>query len=42
MMISLHSQARTTHAVRDEIASSSQGASALAARFGVTPATIYK
>ncbi len=42
MIISLHSQARTTPAIRAEIASSSQGASALAARFGVTLATIYK
>ena len=42
MIISLHRQARTTPAIRAEIASSSQGASFLAARFGVTIATIYK
>lgn len=42
MMIALHKQARTTPAVRAEIAASTAGASALASQFGVTAATIYK
>ena len=42
MMIALHKQARTTPAVRAEIAASTAGVSALASQFGVTSATIYK
>jgi hypothetical protein len=42
MMIVLHKQARTTPAVRAEIAASNETVSSLAARFGVTPATVYK
>jgi len=42
MMIALHKQARTTPAVRAEIAASNETVSCLAARFGVTPATVYK
>jgi transposase InsO family protein len=42
MMIALHKQARTTPAVRAEIAASNETVSSLAARFGVTPATVYK
>ena len=42
MMVSLHKQARTTPAVRAEIAASTDSVSVLAARYGVTPPTIYK
>jgi len=42
MKIALHQLARTTPAVRAEIAASSESVSALARRFGVTPPTIYK
>ena len=42
MMITLHKNARTTPAVRAEIAASSDSAAALARRFNVTEATIYK
>lgn len=42
MMIALHKQARTTPAVRAEIAASAESASALACRFGITEATVYK
>jgi DNA-binding transcriptional regulator YiaG len=42
MMIALHKQARTTPAVRAEIAVSSESAHTLACRFGVTQATLYK
>ena len=42
MMIALHTHARTTPAVRAEIAASSERASVLACRYGVTPATVYK
>lgn len=42
MMIALHKQARTTPAVRAQIAASTDSAGALAKRFGVTPATVYK
>ena len=42
MMIALHKQARTTPAVRAEIAASNETVSCLAARFGITPATVYK
>lgn len=40
MRIALHQRARTTPAVRAEIAASSESVSALARRFGVTPPTI--
>lgn len=42
MMIALHKQARTTPAVRAEIAASSESAHTLACRYGVTEATVYK
>lgn len=42
MMIALHKNARTTPAVRQEIASSGETAVVLAARYGVTEQTIYK
>ena len=42
MMIALHKQARTTPAVRAEIAASSDSVKALARRYGVTQATVYK
>jgi hypothetical protein len=42
MNIKLHNNARTTSAVRAEIASSSEQTCVLAARYGVTEATIYK
>ncbi len=42
MMIALHKNARTTPAVRQEIAASSESASILAARYGVTEQTIHK
>ena len=42
MMIALHKQARTTPAVRAEIAASTDSVNALACRYGVTEATIYK
>jgi transposase-like protein len=42
MLIALHKNARTTPAVRQEIATSTDPASALARRFGVTEATVYK
>jgi hypothetical protein len=42
MMIALHKQARTTPAVRAEIAASYKAVFSLAARFGITPATVYK
>ena len=42
MQISLHKNARTTPAVRAQIAASSEPASVLAARYGVTEPTIYK
>lgn len=42
MKIALHQLARTTPAVRAEIAASKESVSALARRFGVTPPTIYK
>lgn len=41
MKIARHQLARTTPAVRAEIAASSESVSALARRFGVTPPTIY-
>lgn len=42
MMIALHKNARTTPAIRAEIAASSESASVLAKRFGVSEATAYK
>lgn len=42
MNIKLHKNARTTPAVRAQIAASNERAGVLAARFGVTDATIYK
>jgi hypothetical protein len=41
-MIALHKNARTTPAIRDEIASSTASAASLAQRFGVSEATVYK
>lgn len=42
MMLALHKNARTTPAVRREIAQSSEPASVLAGRYGVTEQTVYK
>lgn len=42
MMIALHKNARTTPAVRQEIAASNELVSVLAARYGVTEQTITK
>ncbi|MCW5239042.1 IS481 family transposase [Verminephrobacter eiseniae] len=42
MLIALHKNARTTPAVRAEIAASSQSASVLAQRYGITEQTVYK
>lgn len=42
MMIALHKNARTTPAIRAELASSSDSAAALAQRYGITEATAYK
>lgn len=42
MMIALHKNARTTPAIRAEIAASSDRAAVLAQRFGITEATVYK
>ena len=42
MMIALHKNARTTPAVRAEIAASGESTAVLAARHGVTEQTIYK
>ena len=42
MLIALHKNARTTPAVRAEIAASSETASVLALRFGITEQTVYK
>ena len=42
MMIALHKNARTTPAIRAEIAASADSAVALAQRFGITEATVYK
>ena len=42
MMIALHKNARTTPAVRAEIAASPESASALAQRLSITEQTIYK
>ncbi len=42
MNIKLHKRARTTPAVREEIAASQEPASVLALRYGVSICTIYK
>ena len=42
MLIALHKNARTTPAVRAEIAASGETASVLARRFGITEQTVYK
>lgn len=42
MLIALHKNARTTPAVRAEIAASNEPASVLAQRFGTTEQTVYK
>ena len=42
MLIGLHKNARTTPAVRAEIAASSETASVLAQRYGITEQTVYK
>ena len=42
MLIALHKRARTTPAVRAELAGSTEPVSVLARRFNVTPPTIYK
>ena len=41
MLIALHKNARTTPAVRAEIAASDEPASVLAQRFGITEQTVY-
>ena len=41
-MIALHKNARTTPAVRAEIAVSIEAASVLAQRFGIAEQTVYK
>ena len=42
MMIALHKNARTTPAIRAEMAASSETAAALALRYGVSEGTVYK
>ena len=42
MLIALHKRARTTPAIRAELAASTEPVSVLARRFNVTPPTIYK
>ncbi len=42
MLIALHKNARTTPAVRAEIAASNETASVLAQRYGITEQTVYK
>ena len=42
MLIALHKNARTTPAVRAEIAASAQPACVLAHRYGITEQTVYK
>lgn len=42
MMIALHKNARTTPAIRAEIADSTDSAATLAQRYGITEATVYK
>ena len=42
MMIALHKNARTTPAVRAEIAASAEPVCVLASRYGITEQTVYK
>ncbi len=42
MLIALHKNARTTPTARTEIAASTEPASVLAQRFGITERTVYK
>ena len=42
MMIALHKNARTTPAIRAEIAVSTDSAATLAQRFGIGESTVYK
>ncbi len=42
MLIALHRGARTTPAVRAEIAANNETASVLAQRYGITEQTVYK
>ena len=42
MMIALHKNARTTPAIRAEMAASSETAATLALRYGVSEGTVYK
>ena len=42
MLIALHKRARTTPAIRAELAASTEPVAVLAGRFNVTPPTIYK
>jgi transposase InsO family protein len=42
MMIALHKNARTTPAIRAQIAASPESAASLAVRFGISEATVYK
>jgi hypothetical protein len=42
MVIDLHKNARTTTAIRSEIAASSETAATLALRYGVSEGTVYK
>mgnify|MGYP003451986895 CR=1 FL=1 len=42
MLIALHKNARTTPAVRAEIAASDETAGVLAQRYGITEQTVYK
>ena len=42
MMIALHKNARTTPAIRAEIAASSDTAATFAKRYGVSEGTVYK
>lgn len=41
-MITLHKNARTTPAIRAEMAASSEAAATLALRFGVSEGAVYK
>ena len=42
MLIAMHKNARTTPAVRAEIATSNETAGVLAQRYGITEQTVYK
>ena len=42
MMIALHKNARTTPAIRAEMAASTETAATLALRYGVSEGTVYK